>query len=165
MTARMPIVTRTEAKMINLARNHVARYGYPTGEQAMAALVHALQPAIAVLRPADREPRTLPGTAVASARALAPSVTPSGPPASSAPEIGRQRRLQALLADPTSCAVIAMVVEGCTNPTIALRLALSPTTVKRNISSWLTATDCTRRAQLANWAEQHGVLPVAEVGR
>lgn len=53
--AESPMVTQAEAKMIDLARKHVARHGYPAGDQSMTRLIHALQAAIPAPRPVDIE--------------------------------------------------------------------------------------------------------------
>lgn len=42
-----------EVKMRGLARKHVARHGWPSGEQALNHLVHALQEALPKPRPTE----------------------------------------------------------------------------------------------------------------
>lgn len=53
MPKQPPPKPTVEAKMRKLARDHVGRYGWPAGELALNALVHALQAAVPVERPKE----------------------------------------------------------------------------------------------------------------
>ena len=54
--------------------------------------------------------------------------------------------------------VLALMVEGLSNPEIAARLTISRSTVKHHVSSILSKLDATRRAEAVALAVQHKLV-------
>jgi DNA-binding NarL/FixJ family response regulator len=54
--------------------------------------------------------------------------------------------------------VLRLLADGCDNNEIALRLYLSPTTVKRHVSTIFSKTGVSNRVQAAIWAVRAGII-------
>lgn len=80
--------TAVELKMRGLARKHVARHGWPTGEQALNHLIHALQEAQPKPRPTEVTQRS--GTVAGRRGRVRASAGRGGPSAGPEPQSASQ---------------------------------------------------------------------------
>lgn len=159
-TPDAPFGTPAEARMLGLARHHVALKGYPTSDHRVAALVHALQPAVPVPRPVDNEqPRAPKARAVVAAPApvvaLVAAPEPVAAPVDPEPLPGAVQRL---VADPVGRAVGALIADGLTNAQIVYRLNKPLWLVKRWTGRWFQASGQGDRVDVGPWIVRVGAL-------
>jgi DNA-binding CsgD family transcriptional regulator len=132
--------------------------------QDIAALCHSVLPKPPV--PEFEPRRSSRSMAVkAPARPVAAPETPSGSTDPSTPLSARERAIQRRRADPTACAVLALVAKGHTNRVICEQLSLTINQVKKHLTSWSKASEVSGRAALATWARRSGIIAGTEVTR
>lgn len=110
--------------------------------------------------PTESEPRRSSRSMAvkAAVRPVAASAVPSDTGAGSQSPNGRERAIQRRRADPTACAVLALIAIGASNRTISEELELTIHTVKCLVAAWKKATEIDDRAALAAWAWASGAV-------